>query len=471
MDGVGRLIEADKQSQGPVVDKFHLRQYLGGSENSTVFLIDHENGQKAAIKFVPAEGNEATQQLSYWKRAAQLSHPHLLKIFESGRCQMEGRDQVYVVTEYAEENLSEILPQRPLTEAEVGEMLSPLLDCLGYLHGHGFVHGHLRPGNIMAANDRVKISSDSLRQAGEAGAASKKPSRYDSPEAGTTTLSASADVWSLGITLMEVLTQQVPDWETAAEEPVVPAPLPEPFREIARNCLNRDPNARWTVPEIKARLNRTRALASTAVERVTRETTRRRSFRPVAFAVLVILAIVGATALFRWRSRNPSSATRQPPLPKAEQMAELPAKPAAEQPHDTSAPGQPHESNLGGQRHDTSATGQPHETSAAGIASTVPSAIRGDVIRRVPPDLSPSVQRSIRGTIKLSVRVHVDSLGNVTRADLVSAGRSKYFARRVLEAAHQWKFVPTNQSGVRIRMLRFDLTREGTIAYAQTTTQ
>jgi TonB family protein len=152
-------------------------------------------------------------------------------------------------------------------------------------------------------------------------------------------------------------------------------------------------------------------------------------------------------------------------------MAELPAKPAAEQPHDTSAPGQPHESNLAGRRHDTSATAQPHDTRAAGIASTVPSAIRGDVIRRVPPDISPSVQQSIRGTIKLNVRVHVDSLGNVTRTDLVSAGRSKYFARRVLEAAQQWKFVPSNQSGVRIRMLRFDLTREGTIAYAQTTTQ
>jgi len=437
------LIEAGKQSEDRVIDNFRLRRYLGGSENSTVFLMDHENGKQAAIKFLPAEGNEATKQLSYWKRAAQLSHPHLLKIFEGGRCQMGGRDQVYLVTEYAEENLSEILSQRALTAAEVSEMLGPLLDCLEYLHGKGFVHGRLQPGNIMAANEQLKISSDSLRQVGEAFAASKKRSRYDSPEAGTTTLSASADVWSLGITLVEVLTQQVPDWETAAGEPVVPSSLPEPFREVARNCLNRDPNARWTVPEIKARLNGTQAPASTVAERVTAETTHRRSLRPTVFAVMVILAIVVATALFRWRSGNPSSATTQPPLPKTEQMAELPAKPAA---------------------------GLPPETSAAARASNIPSAIPGDVIRQVPPNISPSAQRTIHGTIKLTVRVHVDRSGNVTHADLVSAGPSQYFARRVLEAAQQWKFVPSNQPSERIWMLRFNLTREGTSAHAQTTT-
>jgi TonB family protein len=438
------LIEAGKQSEDRVIDNFRLRQYLGGSENSTVFLMDHENGQKAAIKFLPVEGNEATKQLSYWKRAAQLSHPHLLKIFEGGRCQMGGRDQVYLVTEYAEENLSEILPQRALTAAEVGEMLRPLLDCLEYLHGNGFVHGRLRPGNIMALNDQLKISSDSLRQVGEAFATSKKRSRYDSPEAGTAPLSANADVWSLGITLVEVLTQQVPDWETTAGEPVVPSSLPEPFREVARNCLNRDPNARWTVPEIKARLNGTQAPAATAAEQVTAETTHRRSLRPMAFAVMVILAIVVATAaLFRWRSGNPSSATRQPPLPKTEQMAELSTKPAA---------------------------GPPPETSAAAMASTIPSAIQGDVIRQVPPNIPPSAQRTIRGTIKLTVRVHVDRSGNVTRTDLVSAGPSQYFARRVLEAAQQWKFVPSNQPSERMWMLRFNLTREGTSAHPQPTT-
>ena len=70
---------------------------------------------------------------------------------------------LYVVMEYAEENLSEILPQRPLSSAEARDMLPPVLDALAYLHGKGFVQGRLKPSNIMAVADQVKLSSDGLR--------------------------------------------------------------------------------------------------------------------------------------------------------------------------------------------------------------------------------------------------------------------------------------------------------------------
>jgi TonB family protein len=436
--GVFELIEAIKHCEGQVVDRFPLRQYLGGTENSTVFLTDRDGGQKAAIKFVPIEGNEAIKQLSFWKRAAQLSHPHLLKIFESGRCQLGGRNQVYFVMEYAEENLGEILPQRALTAAEAREMLGPLLDCLGYVHGSGFVHGHVWPGNIMAVNNQLKLSSDSIRPAGEANPAGTKRGAYDAPETGTTTLSASTDIWSLGITLVEVLTQRKPEWETSAGEPVVPPSVAEPFREVARNCLHRDPNARWTVPQIKTRLSQPQPLPSPLAP-VAPETTPRRGLTPVVLAVLVVLAIVGATALFRHRSTNPSPATSQLPPPKAEQMAETPAKPAAGQPD--------------------------NHTAVAGTDTS-----QTDVVRQVPPKISSSAQRTIRGKIKLRVRVHVDPSGNVTRADVVSAGPSKYFARLVMEAARQWKFIPSPQSGERRWMLHFDLTRRGTTAHAQPAT-
>lgn len=438
-------MEATKQCAGQVVDKFPLRQYLGESENSSVFLSDQNGGQKVALKFVPAEGYEGTKQLSFWKRAAQLSHPNLLKIFETGRCQLGGRNQVYVVEEYADENLSEILPHRSLTAEEAREMLEPLLNCLGYLHGSGFVHGHLRPGNIMAVDNQLKLSSDGIRQAGEAYPAGKKTSRYDAPEVGRATLSASADVWSLGIALVEVLTQRVPDWETSAGEPVVPASLLEPFREIARNCLKRDPNARWTVPQIKASLSQPRAMAPTAApapaqaaERVVPKSSSTRSLMPVAVAVLIVLAIMAASLLFRHRSSPSSAGTSQPAPQAAEQIREVPAKPHPAQPIPSS----------------------PAQTSRTSQA---------DVVRQVPPKFAPSAQRTIRGKIKLRVRVHVDPAGNVTRADLVSAGPSKYFARLVMDAARQWKFVPTTGSGERRWMLYFELTRKGNTAQAQPT--
>jgi len=430
------LITATKQCEGQVVDRFPLRQFLGETENSTVFLTERDHGEKAAIKFVPAEAYEGTKQLAYWKRAAQLSHPHLLKIFDSGRCQLSGRNQVYAVMEYADENLSEILPQRALTVAEVREMLGPLLDCLGYLHGNGLVHGQLRPGNIMAADNQLKLSSDSVRQAGEPNASGKKRSSYEPPESGSATLSASADVWSLGVTLVEVLTQGQPEWETSAGEPVVPASLPEPFREIARNCLKRDPNARWTVPQIKLRLNQARpAPASAPPQPMATEGRPVRNLMPVVLAILIVLAIAGATMLFRRKPRNTSNS--QLPLPKAEQMSEVQPKPPAGQ-------------------------GNSGNAETRGTAPT-----QGDVVRQVPPKISASAQRTIRGKIKLRVRVHVDSAGNVTRTDLVSAGPSKYFARLVLDAARQWKFAPSPQERERRYMLHFDLTRHGSSAQAE----
>ncbi|MBV8478342.1 MAG: energy transducer TonB, partial [Acidobacteria bacterium] len=87
--------------------------------------------------------------------------------------------------------------------------------------------------------------------------------------------------------------------------------------------------------------------------------------------------------------------------------------------------------------------------------------------QQVPPKISPSAQHTIRGKIKLRVRVDVDGAGNVIHADLVSAGPSKYFARLVMEAAQQWKFVPSPQAGERRWMLHFDLTRKETVVYAQ----
>ncbi len=425
------MIEAAKQCEGQVVDKFPLRQYLGEAENSTVFLTELENGQKAAIKFVPAEGYEATKQLSYWKRAAQLSHPHLLKVFETGRCQLGGRNQTYAVMEYAEENLAEILPERALSAAETREMLQGLLDCLGFLHGSGYVHGHLRPSNIMAVNNQLKLSSDGIRQAGEAYAIRKKRSPYDSPEAGTTTLSASADVWSLGIALAEVLTQRLPDGETPAGEPLVPASLPAPFHEIVRNCLKRDANARWTVPQIKARLNQTRLVPP--LQPKLHEKKSRRSFMPVAVLIVVVLG-AGTIALVLRRPANPVGSA-SPLAPKAEQRSESLPKPEP---------------------------GQPQQTAQTGARAG-----QAGVLRQVAPKISSSAQRTIRGKIKLRVRVHVDTAGNVTRADLVSAGPSQYFARLVMEAARQWKFVPNPQPGERRWMLHFDLTRRGTTAYAQ----
>jgi hypothetical protein len=111
-------IELWKNWEGRIVDdKFPLRQWLGGSDHSAVFLTERsgKDPQKAAIKLIPADALDEDAQLSRWADAAKLSHPHLIRLFESGRYQLEDTPLLYVVMEYAEENLGEILPLRPLS--------------------------------------------------------------------------------------------------------------------------------------------------------------------------------------------------------------------------------------------------------------------------------------------------------------------------------------------------------------------
>jgi TonB family protein len=277
------MSESWKQWEGRIVDaRFLLRRYLGGSEHSAVFLT--ERGipqQKVAIKFIQLDAPDAELQLFRWKHAATLSHPHLLRVFESGRCHLGDFDLLYVVMEYAEENLSQFLPQRPLTPAEARDVLTPALQALVFLHGESLVHGHVRPSNILAIDDQLKLSSDRISSAAEHveqsllpaaepqqsafAAGHRDPSPYDPPEISKGVVSPAGDVWSLGLTLVEALTQHLPaSAGSSAQDPVVPDTLPAIYQDIARHCLHRDPQRRWTVMEIAARLNPGSAAAPSA---------------------------------------------------------------------------------------------------------------------------------------------------------------------------------------------------------------
>jgi len=268
------MSEAWKQWEGQIVDaKFPLRRFLGGSDHSAVFLTERgDPPQKSAIKFIQVDEPDAELQLFRWKHAAKLSHPHLLRIFESGRCRLGDFDLLYVLMEYAEENLAQFLPQRPLTPAEARDVLAPMLQALGFLHGESLAHGRVKPSNILAIEDQLKLSSDAIFSFAEAPHQSqlasavtqpaavapslRQPTAYDPPEAAKGVITAAGDIWSLGITLVEALTQRLPVADPSPrQDPVVPETLPAVFLDIARNCLHRDPQKRWTVVEIAARLN------------------------------------------------------------------------------------------------------------------------------------------------------------------------------------------------------------------------
>jgi serine/threonine protein kinase len=247
-----------KKFEGQVVkNTFPLQKLLGSTDHSAVFLTQstHAQPKKLAIKFINA-GPKADHQDSLLQRASQLSHPNLFHLLPGGRCRLAEMDLGFVVMEYAEEDLGHLLPERPLTAKETREMLGPLLDALKYIHGKGFAHSHIKPSNIMAIGDHLKLAFDTVLPLGQPRPTYRPVDAYDAPEAATALLAASSDMWSLGMTLVETLTQQLPASPREGQsDPVVPSSLPEPFLEIARQCLRRDPVLRWTMAQVANCLN------------------------------------------------------------------------------------------------------------------------------------------------------------------------------------------------------------------------
>jgi len=388
-----------QQREGQTIDGvFPLLRYLGGGSGRAVFLTEYgeTNPRRAAIKLIPTEAVAAERQLSAWEAASTLSHPHLLQIFAGGECRLEEESCVYVVTECADENLSQVLSDRVLTPQEAREMLGPVADALGYLHAKGFVHGRLTPSNIMAAGEQVKISSDAVHRGG----------------------SPADDVWSLGIVLREALGRRVPG-RTAAD-------LPEPFAEIARHCLDPDPQSRWTMPEISARLDRRDSTNAAPSSLAARKASR----GPIA----AIAAGVVIVALGAWLMRVPRTA------PAAPAAAPAPAVSPVQ-------PVQPVENNPPVER-----------PKAANPAPKTPA--RGGVLSQVLPDIPSKARNTIRGKVTVNVKVSVDGSGNVQAATIEPPRSSRYLSELTVAAARRWKFEPgVNPQEWR---LRFELFRDRT---------
>jgi TonB family protein len=451
------MSEAWKRWEGRTVDgRFPLQRYLGGSGHSAVFLTvtqpSGSDSEKAAIKLIRAGVGDGNHQFLRWKAVSELTHPNLIRIFEAGRGELDGTELLYVVMEYAEENLSQILPERALTAEETRGMLPPILRALQFVHDKGFVHGHIQPSNILAVGDEVKLSSDTLSMAGERSGGARATSAYDSPEAATGASSTAADVWQLGMTLIEVLTQHLPAWDQAKmSAPQVPAAVPEPFREIAGHCLQVAAGERWTIGEILRRVETNRleavrrgseraepagpALRSSQPDAQTKKTAsataswaQRKEFTKWPYWLGLAAVVVVAFFLIA----RPKTSSR-------------PAEEQSTQAEPSSAPEGSHSSQT-----------SPGDTNTGTTSN--------GVVRQVMPQVSPSARRTIQGTIKVRVRVDVDAAGNVAKTKLELSGPSKYFSRVAMEAAREWKFAPAraDESGAREWKLQFAFSRAKT---------
>jgi TonB family protein len=87
-------------------------------------------------------------------------------------------------------------------------------------------------------------------------------------------------------------------------------------------------------------------------------------------------------------------------------------------------------------------------------------------ISEVIPDVPRSARETIRGTVRVSVRVIVDKEGTVLVATADDPGPSRYFERLAIQASKKWTFAPTDSEEQRIKLVRFNFTRAGTTARA-----
>jgi TonB family protein len=394
-------------------------------------------------------------ELARLTELADLSHPHLIRIFKAGHCQIDDVRFHYVVMEFVEEDVSQILPERALAPAETTEMLNPVVEALGYLHGKGFVHGRIKPANIMAIGDQVKLSSDSLCRLGQTNSGSAQPSAYDAPESREAPASPAGDVWSLGMTLVEVLTQRLPVWEASLQtDPVVPETVPPPFREIARNCLVRNPQRRVTVAGIAARLRQALQVPE-AVMNAKAPEARTANWRYVIVSAAGVLILAGIFISPRLLDRRKERQRVLPSSTVAQSQIEMPAAQTGEKPLKNGVAGA------------VSSAAQSPASSGGGqnVKTPIASNVSGQVLQEVQPEVPLSARNTIRGTVRVTVRVKVDSSGSVVRTVLEAQGPSRYFAGLASQAASRWQFVPPKVKTQAVSsewLLRFEFNRATT---------
>ena len=502
------MVDFWRRCEGRTIEqKYPLRQYLGETPRSGVFLTvpGGTPGRKAVIKFIPAHPGTAKLHLSRWARAARLTHPNFLQLLDSGRCGLEGRDLLYVVVEYADENLSQILPMRALTPDEARDMLSPIAGALSYLHGQGLAHGRLKPTNVHAIGDQIKLSIDSVVGLGELRLMDRDADLYDAPELVSSPVTAASDVWSLGITLVEALTRQVPELPFGRQgDPEVPSTVPQPFMDIARHALKRDPTQRWTAADIAAHLKGghvpepAAVRAPAAIAAAAGASVQATAASPAGKATAAKLSPLDVPL----SPERPIPVAKLPPVPPrvmpAKQKPTAPAKKTLVLPNyvvpllaallvivaiftlprflrhqqGTSVPvassSPPHSETRITEptKTPTSASPQParKDSASTAIEKTPPpsaaptklrtegvppvkaaklngnSAARGEVMEQVLPQAPDKALNTIHGVVRVVVHVNVDAAGNVSQAELEMPGPSHYFADLALKAAGKWVF-------------------------------
>jgi hypothetical protein len=276
----------------------------------------------AVAHFYACDAATAVDQAAVWQMLRQSPQRNWNVPLGAGQVELDGRVAAYVVLRRTEERLSGVLEKRALRPVEAGEVLTSLAAALAALHERGLVHGCVSPEHVLATEDAILLSTESVRRADVAPAVVAAKPKYTAPETEGQNTTREADIWCLGATLFEAMTRK----ECGAGCREEGARLALPFGRIVQRCLEKDPQIRCKLAEVAELYSAgagTQAAPQPAAAERPREiaaTPSSARFRPVqpisawpwrgwAYGAIAVLIAIAAISLARTRHRPPPTVT------------------------------------------------------------------------------------------------------------------------------------------------------------------
>lgn len=263
-----------------LADRYELGEVIGRGGMSTVYrAVDTVLGREVAIKILTAleaDPNALHRADSEIRTLASLNHRALVTLHDAGTAEFDGTESTYLITELIDgPSLNERLRDGPLSDDEAAVLLAELSEALLVVHARGIVHRDVKPGNILLARPAVpdrpfdaKLADFGIAQL--TGRATRLTAAgtilgtaaYLSPEqARGLPATPAADIYSLGLVLLEALTGRPAFTGTLAETlaarlraaPEVPGSLGYRWKSTLTAMTATDPEARPSARDLLSR--------------------------------------------------------------------------------------------------------------------------------------------------------------------------------------------------------------------------